>query len=154
MGLYGDDGAGVESQGLGGLAFAGNGPLERDLPSRKVTAVEYGVQSILECDGEHPRSNGAASPARGVSSLELPPPVRDVLPFGRNASLLSTDTRSRSLDAPIPIRPKSQLWQKEIHALSTPTKTTSQPHRKAVRYGYVYRYSDVFCISSGSAPLI
>jgi hypothetical protein len=29
---------------------------------------------------------------RGVSSLELSPPPIDVLPFGRNASVLTTET--------------------------------------------------------------
>lgn len=77
---------------MGGIAIAGDRPLEREIPSGEVMVVRFGVQSVFERDGDDPLSNGAASAVRGVSSLELSPPPIDVLPFGRNASVLTTET--------------------------------------------------------------
>ena len=124
MGLHGDDGAGLESQGMGGVAFAGSGPLEREIPGRESVAVGYGVQSVFARDGNDSLSNGAASARRGVPSLELSPAPVNVLSLGRNASLLTTPTGNRSLDAPITHGPKSQQAERDLPNADALNKNT------------------------------
>ena len=114
MGLHGDDGAGLESQGMGGVASAGSGPLERKIPGREIVAVGYGVQSVFASDGDDSLSNGAASARRGIPSLELSPALVHVLPLGRNTALLTAPTRNRSLYAPIPHGPESQQAERDM----------------------------------------
>src|ERR1700722_13046959 len=99
---------------MGGVALAGGRPLEREIPGREVVAVGFGVQGVLTCDGDDSLSNGAASARRGVPRLELSPAPVHVLPLGRNSSLLTTPTRNRSLDAPIPHGPKSRQAESEL----------------------------------------
>ena len=124
MGLHGDDGVGLESQGMGGVALAGGRPLEREISAREVMAVGFGVQGVFARHGNDPLSNGAASARRGVSSLELSPAPVNVLSLGRNASLLTTPTGNRSLDAPITHGPKSQQAERDLPNADALNKNT------------------------------
>jgi hypothetical protein len=109
---------------MGGVAFAGSGPLEREIPDRESVAVGFGVQSVFTRDGNDSLSNGAASARRGVPNLELSPAPVNVLPLGRNTALLTTPTRNRSLDAPITHGPKSQQAERDLPIADPLNKNT------------------------------
>src|ERR1039457_2942080 len=109
---------------MGGVALAGSGPLEREIPGREIVAVGFGVQSVFARHGNDPLSNGAASARRGVPSLELSPALVNVLPLGRNPSLLTTPTGNRSLDAPVPHGPKSEQAERDLQNADALNKNT------------------------------
>ena len=102
LGLHGDGGLGVESEGLvGAVADAALGTLAGAISAGASDRAANGVQNVRQCVRAAALSDYSSGSAANLSRAQLESVAEGVLPHVRAVAALTRSYRSRSLDAPV-----------------------------------------------------
>ena len=93
LGVHGDDGAGVELEGVvRAVANRGTGPAHRTSPARKTNDPGHGIQDLHQRVSTVALSDRERRPTLDLSRSELESLATDLLPYDRPIALLSRGT--------------------------------------------------------------